>query len=319
MKYRFSKLTKWAIVIVFSLVELAFNGVHSVMAEGGYSLTMAPMNQDIIINPGDSYQASFRISNGASSTQDTYYKIETEPFTITDDGRVEYDVEGDSGEIVKWVKFSIPTEGKLVPNETKEIIFTINVPESAPSGGQYLSVLVTASSGPDGDTEELDGNSGATINEVKRMSHLVYAEITGDTVKTGEFMESNVPSFLLSGSITGSARVKNTGNVHQKASYTLQVYPLFSNEEIYTNEEKPTSFIVMPDKEVFSEISWEQTPPVGIFNVVFKGEFAGKTLEVKKMVIKCPVWLLFIILFVIAAIIIYFVARARKRSGRTDS
>lgn len=317
MKNGLSESIKRALIGLLALIGFAIISVHPVLAEG-YSLTMSPMNQDVVINPGESYQASFRISNGASSTRDTYYSITVEPFTINDD-KVEHIAEGQSGEIVKWVRFDVPTEGKLVPNETKEIIFTINVPESAPAGGQYLSVLVTTSSKSKNDEKESGDESNTAINEEKRMGHLVYAEITGDTVKTGEFLESNVPSFLLSGNISGSARVRNTGNVHQKAFYTLQVYPLFSGEEIYTNEDKPASYNVMPDKEVFSEISWEQTPPIGIFNVVFKGEFAGRTLEVKKMVIKCPVWLLFIILFVIAAVIIYFVARARKRSGRTDS
>lgn len=318
MKHCLNRLVNWTLMTIMIMIGLVvFGGKPTVAA--GYSLTMAPMNQDIVIDPGDSYQASFTISNGASSTQDTYYKIEVDPFIINNNNEVEYSAEGDSGEMVKWIKFDVPTEGKLAPNEVKEIIFTINVPESAPVGGQYIAIGVTASSSPDGDKKEVDGGSNATINEIKKMSHLVYAEITGNTVKTGDFLESNVPAFLLSDNITGSARVKNTGNVHQKAVYTLQVFPLFSSEEVYTNEEDPTSFTVMPDRELFSEISWDKTPPVGIFNVVFKGEFAGKTLEVKKMVIKCPVWLLFIILFVIAAIIIYFVARARKRSGRTDS
>ena len=310
MKRYYSKIVGLGLAGVFLLFGILMGNAGSAMA-AGYSLTMAPMYQDLVINPGESQRKSFSISNAADSTQDTYYKIEVEPFTINNGVEVEYVAEGDSGEMVKWITFDVPTEGKLAPNEVKEIVFTINVPSSAPAGGQYAAISITASARPEGDKKELEKNT--TIIETKRMSHLVYAEIAGETDKTGEFLESNVPSFLLSGSITGSARVKNTGNVHSKAKYTLQIFPLFSSEEIYTNEEKPTSFTVMPGKELYSEIHWNDTPSIGIFNVVFKGEFGGKTLEVSKMVIICPLWLLFIIVFAIVVLIIWIFMKAKNR------
>lgn len=314
MKTNIKKLAKVALSAIVAFVGINMFSVSPAFA-AGYSLTMAPMNQSVIIDPGDSYTTSFTISNAAASTQDTYYKIEVDPFSMNEKNEVVYTAEGQSGEIVNWVTFDVPEEGKLAPNEVKDVVFTINVPKNAPAGGQYLSVKVTASAKPEGaDDEKESGGSGMTIKEVKQMSHLVYAEITGNTIKTGEFLESNVPSFILSGNITGSATVKNTGNVHQKVSYTLQVFPLFSGEEVYTNEENPTSYTVMPGRELLSEITWKETPAMGIFNVVFKGDFGGQHLEISKMVIKCPVWLLFLIIFIIAAIIIYFVARARRRS-----
>ena len=319
MKDHLNKLTKWVVAGVLALVGAMVQNA-SVMA-GGYSLTMAPMNQSIVINPGESFETSFKISNSSNSTQDTYYKVEVEPFYMNNQNEIKHESEGDSGKIVEWVTFNVPTEGKLVPNETKEIVFTINVPESAPAGGQYMSVLVTASAGADnGETgvDESEDDSNTMIREVKRMSHLVYAEVAGNTIKKGEIYDASLPSFLLSGKITGSATVKNVGNVHGEAKYVLKIYPLFSDEEIYTNEEKPASFVVMPDREVYSEIAWEQTPAMGVFNAVFTVEFEGETVEISKLIIVCPVWLLFVILFAIVAIIIWIVMRARGKKRGTN-
>ena len=323
MKYHLSKLAKWVVVGILTLVGVAMvQNVEPVMADS-YSLTVAPMNQSIVINPGESFKASFRISNSSGSTQDTYYKIEFEPFYMNEKNEIQYEAEGDSGKIVDWVTLNIPAEGKLAPNETKEVIFTIDVPESAPAGGQYLSVLVTASAKPEDEGSQLDDDSGdqnaAAIKEIRKMGHLVYTEVAGDTIKKGEISDVSLPSFLLSGKLTGSATVKNVGNVHGDAVYTLKVYPLFSDEEIYTNEENPTSFTVLPDREVYSEISWEETPAMGIFNAEFIVEFEGEKVEVSKLIIICPIWLLFIILFIIAAIIIWIVMRVRARAkGKTE-
>lgn len=320
MKYNFKKITKWLAIGAFAFLGISIHNTNSVMADG-YGLTVAPMNQNIIIDPGDSYETSFRISNPAASTQPTYYKIEVEPFYTNDKGETIFEAESDYGEIAKWVTFNIPTEGKLEPNDTKEVMFTINVPDDAPAGGQYMSVLVTASGKPtdeDDSTSSPDGDSSAAaIKEIKKMSHLVYAEIAGSTNKKGEILDMALPSFLLSGNITGSATVKNEGNVHGEAKYTLQVYPLFSSEEVYTNEEKPASFTILPDRQLFKEISWEQTPSIGIFNAVFTVEFEGQTQQISKMIIICPVWLLFLIIFIIFAIIIWIMLRVKNRNNKS--
>ena len=305
---------RWIGLSVLTLLAPVLSA-SSVFADG-YALTVSPMSQKMILNPGEVAEGSFKISNPASSTHDTYYEIEVEPFYKNDNNEFVFQAEGDMGEIAKWITFDVPTSGKLAPNEVKEITFKVNVPKDAPAGGQYASIATTSKSKSSDEEDENAATDSTTIKEIRRMAHLVYAEVTGATIKTGEIFDAKVPSFLLSGKITGSSSVKNTGNVHGTATYKLQVFPLFSSEEIYTNEENPDTATVLPNRTVYSESSWDETPMVGIFNVVYTVEFEGAKAEVKKMVIVCPVWLLFLIIFIIAAIIIYFVARARRRSKK---
>lgn len=285
------------------------------VSAAGVGITVSPMYQKIIVNPGESQKFSFKISNPADSTETVEYELSVEPFYMSESNEIMYEAEGKSGEITDWVEFDSPTEGSIKPNGVTEVIFTIEVPETAPAGGQYFTVMVTkknkGDTGETGETEE--GGRQTMIDETYRMAHLVYAEVTGDVRRSAEIFDVSVPSFLLSGNITGSASVKNTGNVHGDASYTLQVFPLFSDEEVYTNEEDPETTIILPGRTRYHETSWEGTPGVGIFNVVYTVQFGDSMEQVSKMVIVCPLWLLFIIVFVIAAIIIWLVMKARAR------
>lgn len=271
------------------------------------SMLVSPMNQSIVLTPGDTYHGSFKIANPNSSTTDLEYEIERKSFYVDEDYNTTFD-EADSP-IVNWTTIDDNETGILAPNSNVEVRFTIDVPANVAGGGQYEAFLVKTVS------DDTSSNSNTVIKEQLIMAHLVFAEIAGETFRQGEIININVPSFLLSDKIVGSSLIKNTGNIHGVATYTMQVFPLFSDEEIYTNEENPESHIILSDRALYTETVWSDTPMVGIFNVVYTVEFEGVTEQVSKMVIKCPIWLLFIIIFAIAAIIIYFVMRAKSRKA----
>ena len=317
MVYRFNWAIKWMVASVLVAYVGMMLQFRTAMAATKYGLSVAPMEQDIILNLNESRDASFTIANPSSATEDMYYKISVEPFYVDESGNTIFEAEGDSGEIVNWITFNMPTEGKISPNEVKEVAFTIDVPDKAPAGGQYAAIFVTTTNNTGG--EQNDGPSDENestrmgINEIRRIGHLIYAEVAGTTVRKGEISDAVVPSFLLSGNIRGTSLVRNIGNVHGDAKYTLRVFPLFSDEEIYSNVEEPEKRTVLPERALYSETVWDHTPGIGIFNVVYTVEFEGSTAEVSKMVIVCPVWLLFLIVFAIVALVMWIVIRAKMR------
>ena len=317
MKEIIKKIARWAVSIV-ALMAGAFGVISErVAAESGYSIVMSPMEQKIVLVPGESYQASFRISNPSSQKESVNYSLSVEPFYANENNERVFQSAGDRSKMVDWITLVSPTSGILESNETGNIEFRIDVPETAPAGGQYASIIVTLNTGKDDEkTGEKEGEAGASIKEVWRMGHLIYADVAGETVRSGEIMDVNVPSFLLSGNISGSSLVKNTGNVHGDAEYTLQVFPLFSGEEVYTNEEKPETKVILPDRAVYSETAWEETPGIGIFNVVYTVKYEDSTAQVKKTVIICPLWLLFLIMFVIALLVIWIFMKVRNGKKR---
>jgi len=309
---RFWHKIKLVIVMIVATTVMMSLGVAPVLADDkddnmvGFS--MSPMDQKIVLEPGDSYSSSLRIHNPGSHTVDVEYEVSVEPFYVNEEYTTIFENVDNYGMMRDWIIINSPTTGILKPSETAEIEFTINVPNDAPAGGQYATVLVSSSTR--GESEE---GASTMVKEVRRIGHLIFAEIAGDTVKQGEIIDVNVPSFLLSGNITGSSAIKNTGNIHSVATYKMQIFPLFSDEEVYTNEEDPETHTILPDRTFYNETVWEKTPNIGIFNVIYTVEFEGATTQVSKIVIKCPIWLMLIILFVIFLLIFYLVMKVKDR------
>ena len=293
-----------AVVLVFANVLVSgLSNVENVSAFG-----VSPPNKSVVLNPGDTYRDTVTVVNtDVGGSEDFYYKIVVKPFDMNGNDNV-YDSSSDRNMIVDWIKILGDETGVVPYGETKEVEYVVNVPEDAPVGGQYAAITVTADDEASGDNGDSVG-----IKENMAIAYLLYAEIAGETVRQGEIESASVPSFILSGDIKGTSAVKNTGNVHGKAYYTLKVFPLFSGEELYTNEEDPAYMTILPDRTYYNELAWRETPAMGVFNVVYKVDFEGVTTEVSKLVIKCPVWLLFIILFIVAALIIWIVMRIRSK------
>lgn len=265
------------------------------------SLTLSPMNQMKLITPGETETGTFTVANPSENTSEIEYELVVRPFFHNDNNNAVFEAKEDYSQMADWITLS-KTEGSLEPNKSEEIIFSIEVPENAPAGGQYAAIMVSSK----------NAVSGGTINERIELAHLIYAEVAGETVRRGDITNVNVPSFLLSGNITGSAMIKNTGNVHSNATHTMKIFPLFSNEEVFTNEENPQTNLIMPGSSRLTSVTWTETPSIGIFHVLYDVEFEGVKNSVDKYVIICPLWLLFLIILAIFLIIFRILSTKKK-------
>ena len=271
------------------------------------SFRLSPMYQNMSLVPGEITYGTFVITNPANNETNVKYKLYVQAFIAKDDDDVVFENNGDYNQIVDWITLE-KTAGEITPNASEEIKFTISTPENAPAGGQYAAIMVR---------QEATGSIGDAVNlkQNYEISHLIYADVAGETVRKGDISEVNVPGFLFSGNITGTAKIKNLGNVHSRATHTLQVFPLFSNEEVYTNEENPQTSFIMPSTTKVTNTTWENTPSLGIFHVIYHVEYEGVESKVDKYVIVCPLWLLFLIILALF-LLIFRILSAKKKAEK---
>ncbi len=296
------------IITAFTVAAVAFATLFSggnAFAEKAF--TVSPMTQKVVLAPGETYRGGLKISNPVTSTEDFDYEVSVAPYSVKNDSydEVDYKTKGKMNTIVEWTTIENPT-GTLKPNDSVTISFEINVPKEVPAGGQYMALFVSE------DTSKKQPGGDMAIIEKMGMAHIVYAEVAGETRNEGRIIENNLPSFLTSNVLKASATVANDGNVHTDAKYTLQVWPLFSDEEICTNEETRDSMLVLPEtKKYYSQEC--NLPMFGIFRAKQVVKIFGEESIVEKTILVCPLWLLFVVIFGIVLLIAWLVARARKR------
>ena len=316
-----------SLLMVFAILLSSFSGVGIVFADmdGMDSvMTIAPPRQKIVLIPGEDFEGSISVSSASTAKKDLVYSVTVGAFSLVKDenGNVDYnDVDVDTvtgyNQIMQWIELK-KESGTVAKGGTDVIPFVIHVPEDAPAGGQYATIIVQN----DTKTED-ENNSGVVIESKVRFASNIFAEVTGETVTKGTILENNIPSFLLNNKLEATSLVRNEGNLHTDAEYTFQVWPLFSDEEICTNEESDKvrgvegdkTKMIMPDTERYHTLACN-LPSFGIFRVKQKVTVFGETSEVEKMVIVCPLWLLFLILFAIIALIIWLFTKAKKRNKR---
>lgn len=309
-------LALFVISIVVTTIWLSCPG--SLAESANVSLTLSPMSQKIILTPGESYEGAIKVANGSNSTKTIKYETSVGSFAPTrEDGKDDYsgvDVATRSNYniMMDWITVDGTTK-TLGPNTTDVVTYKIQVPENAPAGAQYASILITDVS----PSEVESGKSGANIESKMQIASIIYANVAGETIEKGSITENSMPSMLTSNKLEAISMVRNEGNVYTSATYTFQVWPLFSDEEICTNEENADSTIVLPNTERYHIQSCD-LPMVGIFKAKQAVKIFGEESVLEKTILVCPLWLLFIIILAVVAIVIWIIIRIRVRKKSQD-
>ena len=266
-------------------------------------LQVSPSKQQLGgLEPGEVREGSFKVQNIGAGAFDfkvyaSSYEVKGENYDPVFDGSK------DGLKIANWFTFSQDT-GHLESDTEVTINYTIRVPQNAPGGGQYGAIMVET-------VKENDDKSN--IQAISRVGMVIYSHINGEINRCTRILENKLPSFLFNPPIFGESRVENCGNVDAELSVSLKVYPFFSNEEIYTNEEKPTVLNTLPATKRYHKELWTNSPAIGIFNVEQIIKYGSETKTERKLVIVCPVWLIVLIVLFILSVIFWLVARNRER------
>lgn len=272
---------------------------------------ITPMTQKIALEPGQVYDGSVRVANPADSTRDFTFTSGVSPYTVIDD---EYTASlserNNRTMIADWITIEDPS-GTLEPNETKDIHFTITVPENAPSGAQYAAIVISQ----DETTKE---QSGIKVDNVFEIASIIYAEVAGETIRDGNIIENTLPSFTTTLPITATAKLDNHGNVHNEATIIISAKNNLTGE-VYlptdTNEGR-YSELILPDttKNISRDI--EDLPGLGIVHVEQTIYYNGFVSTESRDIVICPIWFMALIALTILlfiAIIVRLIIRHRRK------
>lgn len=266
-------------------------------------LQVSPSKQQLGgLEPGEVREGSFKVQNIGTGAFDfkvyaSSYEVKGENYDPVFDGSK------DGLKIANWFTFSQDT-GHLESDTEVTINYTIRVPKNTPGGGQYGAIMVET-------VKENDDKSN--IQAISRVGMVIYSHVNGEINRCTRILENKLPSFLFNPPIFGETRVENCGNVDAELTVNIKVFPFFSNEEIYTNEEKPTTLNTLPATKRYHKELWTNSPAIGIFNVEQVIKYGSETKTERKLVIVCPVWLIVLIVLFILSVIFWLVSRNRER------
>ena len=312
MKIKF--LEKLLLGVVFGFI---FVGAPAFAEEGTtVSVGVSPSSQEINLEAGKETEGSFRIINPMTSDEKIDYVVRVVPYTVINSSYdADFDATSDFTEISNWI-FLPKDSGTLNPGESIDCPFVVKVPKNAPAGGQYAAIVVEI---PNDDKQE---EKGVSLSTRARLATLIYASVAGETYRDGAILLNHIPTYILNSPLSATSLVENTGNVHQTVTYTLQVFPLFSDEEVFTNEEKPKKATVIPGTKLQNEIFWEESPTLGVFRVRQTINFNGKESIEEGIVFLCPKWFFMaVLIFALLCIfwIVYRIIVRRKIQKRSKN
>ncbi len=295
---------KMLLLLVATLVSaLGITGATFAADKPDYRIAISPsMDPMGELEPGTEQTGSFEVLN--EGTKDFDFEVSFAPYTVSNE-KYEANFADDNKytDLRKWISVD-KMSGTIPAGGLEKLTYAVKVPEDFHGGMQSAAILVTMKNNNDG-----SGN----IEAVHQLAYLVFGNVDGEITKTGKVLENKIPGFLFNPPVMASSLVENTGNVYTTATYKLQVFPLFGDEEVYTNEETPENSIVFPETKRYNEIRWEGAPQLGIFRVRQTVSIFDTESVEEKLVFLCPIWFLFIVILLVFLIIFWIISRIIRR------
>jgi hypothetical protein len=230
------------IVFIFAIAPIA-----SVQAQenASPSLSISPVIFEEDLNPGDIIQKKVTITNNSDVLQNIISEVAD--FYYDENGSMKFVEESDNNpatsSLKKWLSYETK-EFSLNPRESKDVTFTISIPQNADTGGHYGVMFLRTKSNSD---------SAGSIGISSRVGVLVLVTIPGDVkrigtvsdFKIGTLNEKNIlspQSFFEKGPIGFSFKVTNSGNSHFKPVGNITITDTFGKKVMEVPPQDTRSF-----------------------------------------------------------------------------
>lgn len=274
---------------------------------GGTSDEAGSLSVILEADPGQTKTGSTNVTN--LSTDTLKVKTSFADFVVDNEEGIPTIVETGSSvwSMSLWASVSAEDEEFfLEPNETKEVEFTIDVPQDATPGGHYAMILFTPAIVQE---EEI---AGPLIEH--KVGNLIKMTVSGEIYESAEIVEFSAPYFSEFGPIDLTLRILNDGNTHIPTSGSVKIYNTLNQE---VAEWEIQSANVFPTAIRAWDTTWEGKWRFGLYNaeveVMYGSEDTPLTADVFFWII--PWRLILAITAVITLLIIWGYAIEKKNKS----
>lgn len=262
------------------------------------SFLISPMSQRINLKPGEVYSGTIQVTNPVAATKDFSYKVRVSPYGVNGE-QYDADLQNTNGRslVAGWIEIENGS-GTLTPNETKEVNYTITVPENVPVGAQYAAIIVS-------ENNEKGPGSGMAVENVFEMASIIYANIDGEMVHDAHILDNQIPGFSNSAIVTVSARVDNKGNTYEDAIVSISAKNAITGESLIPNDDSSGRYseLIMPETTRLIERNLDGLPALGIVHVEQTIYYNGETSLVEGNIVICPLWFIVLVALGFVALI----------------
>jgi hypothetical protein len=296
-------------VFIFGLASVLLLGRLGASAEGtdGWSkITIDPAEMRIDLNP-DTVATSdasgpfvVKVTNGSGDTQ----TIAVDVLPWSDGENSEGSVPEEFAELANWTRIE-QSEYGFAAGETREILFTVAVPEDAPSGGQYAFIRAYRA------------ESSAGEENVAGFMMPLIARVSGEIRQEAKVESIGVAGFQSTGNIISVTSVQNTGNIDLEVMTGMVVRNAFTGREVGSITEQANGVLPQTKRDIETELS--DGPHFGVYKVEATVKILDKEYSATRVVLVAKPKLLIEIGIGIALMVVLLVLLlkfGRRKSSR---
>jgi P pilus assembly chaperone PapD len=249
-----------AILLVGSIFVLIPNLTFSAEV----SISVSPIRVEHLVKQGE--QGTDMISVTNDGTAATRLKVSIEDWTLTKDGNPTFmKAENSRYSCTEWIRIN-PVDFRLAPGQTREVRYTITVPQGTEDGGYRAAIIFETI--PD----VIPGEKIKRVFLKGRIVTIVY-EVVGKP--TPEGYSKGLKTELKKGGVDFILALQNTGKVHFRTKGSITVKDSGGNKAF--DMELP-DVPVLPGSEREVKVSYDKSIPKGKYTATAVVDIGRKEL-----------------------------------------
>jgi len=271
-----TKLFKIILIIIACLFVFS-----PVLAQDSFTLSITPPLVKNNVSPGEKWKSSVKVVNNNSQEINAYVQV-LDFKSGSESGTVEFiktpkDLSEQTKHLLSgWIEID-PGPYTIGAYESRNIGFTINIPESAEPGGHYAAILT-------GTKPTEDKIEGSAIKISSLLGSLLLLNVNGEATESGRIREfSTDKKFYNKPDINLRVRFENTGSVHIQPQGEIRIINFLGKEKKIIPINHYTDFgNILPNSIRKWDFNWRADSSfweMGRYRAVLELDFGEKAHE----------------------------------------